>query len=247
MTWGPFQLAFPWIGGAAAIALLILLFATKLLRGELTSSRWRDPVWISWMATVVYLLHNVEEYGIDALGHRLSFPAALCANMRLPPYPDCPMPPAFFVAVNIPLFWVVGPIAALLSRRHPLVGFALYSVISVNAVVHVVAAVATGTPYNPGLLTAALFFIPLSAWVARTFFGRGRLSYRAMPLIVVWGVVLHAFLIAPTFLFVNGKIGEPVLVWSQIVNAALLLLIFWFAERWHGGALARQMQGHGRA
>jgi hypothetical protein len=233
MTWSPFQVAFPWIGGAAALVLLILLFATNLLRSDLTASRWRDPVWISWMATVAYLVHNVEEYGIDALGHRLSFPNALCGNMQLPPYPDCPMPPAFFVAVNVPLFWVVGPIAALLSRRHRLVGFALYSVISVNALVHVMAAVATGTPYNPGLLTAVLFFIPLTAWVAHTFFGRGRLDYRTMTLIAMWGLVLHVFLIAPMFLFVNGRIGQAALVWSQIVNAALLLLVFWLAEQWH--------------
>jgi hypothetical protein len=96
-----------------------------------------------------------------------------------------------------------------------------------------VAAVATGTPYNPGLLTAILFFIPLTVWVASTFFGRGRLDHRIMTLIAVWGVVLHVFLVAPMFLFVNGRIGQAALVWSQIVNAALLLLVFWLAEQWH--------------
>jgi hypothetical protein len=239
MTWSPFQVAFPWIGGAAAIGLLILLFATDLLRSELTVSRWRDPVWMSWMATVAYLLHNVEEYGIDALGHRLAFPAALCANMNLPPYPDCPMPAAFFVAVNIPLFWIVGPVAALLSWRHRLVGFALYSVISINALVHIIAAIATRIPYNPGLLTASFLFVPLSVWVGRTFFGRGLLSYRAMALLLAWGIVLHALLIAPVFLFVNGMISQAALVWSQVLNAALLLLVSWLAEQWHGGALTQ--------
>ena len=62
-TW--FDLAFPWIGLAGALVLLALLFGSELLRGDPASSRWRDLVCLSWMAVVVYLLHNVEEYGID--------------------------------------------------------------------------------------------------------------------------------------------------------------------------------------
>src|SRR5262249_2855182 len=104
------------------VVLLALLFGTQMLRGEPTSSRWRDRVWLSWMAVVVYLLHNVEEYGVDLLGQSHAFPAALCANLGFPTLPDCPVHPSFFLAVNISLFGVVGPIGALLSRRHPLVG-----------------------------------------------------------------------------------------------------------------------------
>ena len=95
------------------------------------------------MAVVVYLLHNVEEYGVDLLGQSHAFPAVLCANLGFPTLSDCPVHPSFFLAVKIPLFWVVGPIAALLSRRHPLVGLALYSVIFTNGLVHVLAALAT--------------------------------------------------------------------------------------------------------
>jgi len=50
MTWSWFQLAFPWIGGAGAIVLVILLFGTNWLRSDPRSSRWRDPVWLSWVA-----------------------------------------------------------------------------------------------------------------------------------------------------------------------------------------------------
>ena len=41
---------FPWIGGGAAIVLLILLFGTRLLQSEPGSSRWYDRVWLSWLA-----------------------------------------------------------------------------------------------------------------------------------------------------------------------------------------------------
>ncbi|MCP3406774.1 HXXEE domain-containing protein [Bradyrhizobium sp. CCGB01] len=236
-TW--FDLAFPWIGLAGALVILALLFGSELLRGDPTSSRWRDLVWLSWMAVAVYLVHNVEEYGIDLLGQSHAFPAALCGNLGFPTLSDCPVLPSFFLAVNIPLFWVVGPIAALLSRRHPLVGLALYSIIFTNGLVHVLAVLLTGQPYNPGLLTAVVLFLPLSAWVAYTCFGRHGLSYRAMAFLIVWGVVLHATLAGPLMLSVRGVISDTLVVWLQILNAALLLLVTWLGERWRGGTLLR--------
>jgi hypothetical protein len=244
MTWGWFQLAFPWIGGVGAAVLLVLLFGTDWLRGESTSSRWRDPVWLSWLATVVYLLHNVEEYGLDLLGQTNAFPNALCANMKFRPYPDCPIPTAFFLAVNIPLFWVVGPLAALLSPRHRLVGFALYSVISINALVHIAAVFATGQPYNPGLLTALLLFVPLSVWVGYACFGVNRLGYKAMVSLLVWGVLLHVFLIGPLFMCINGLISATTLVATQIVNAGLLLGAAWLGEKWLGGSSWNPVRSH---
>jgi hypothetical protein len=222
--------------------LLALLFGTSLLRSDPMSSRWRDPVWLSWMATAAYLLHNVEEYGLDLLGNSHAFPNALCANLQLPPFPDCSIPPAFFLAVNIPLFWVVGPLAALLSPRHRLVGFALYSVISINALVHIAAVFGTGQPYNPGLLTALLLFLPLTVWVGRASFGKDRLSYKAMALLLVWGVLLHVFLVVPMLMLIKGVISTPVLVGSQIINGGLLLVAMWLAEQWRGGALVRPVR-----
>ena len=216
---------------------LILLFGTNLLRSEQVSPRWRDPVWLSWLAMVIYLLHNVEEYGIDLFGHLHEFPAGICAALKLPPYPDCPMPPEFFLAVNIPLFWIGAPIAALLSRRHPLVGLTFYSVIFTNALVHLVPLLA-GVGYTPGTATAAILFLPVSAWVAHACFGEGRLSYKAMALLVADGVILHVILMGSLQLFIRGMIDSAALVWIQVGNAVLFLLIPWLGEKWRNGASA---------
>ncbi len=239
MNWGWLDLAFPWIGVGAAVVLLALLFGTNLLRSEPTSSRWHDPIWLSWIAAVAYLLHNGEEYGLDLLGHLHSFPDAICADLKLPAYPDCPIPPAFYLAVNLPLFWIVAPLVALLSRRHPLVGLALYSVVFTNGLVHLMAFLVLGRAYNPGLLTAVVVFLPLSAWVSYACFGKDRLSYKAMALLIFWGVILHVILAGSVILFVHGLISSTKLVWVQIVNAGLLLLIPWLGEEWRGGVLLR--------
>lgn len=239
MPWNWFDLAFPWIGGVAAIVLLGLLFGTNLLRAESTSSRWRDPVWLSWMGSAAYLLHNVEEYGIDLQGQVHAFPAALCTGLGLRAYPDCPVPAAFFTAVNISLIWVVAPLAAMLSRRRPLVGLSLYGIIFVNGLVHVLPALLLGKGYNAGLLSAAGIFLPLSAWVAYACFGSGRLSYRALGILLFSGILVHVVLLGSMMLFLHGVISGAVLIGVQIANAALVLAVPWIAEtRWEG-ALAR--------
>jgi hypothetical protein len=213
---------FPWIGGAAAIVLLLLLFGTRVLQGRRAISRWHDRVWLSWAAVAAYLLHNFEEYGIDLFGRRLGFPDGFCAAMDLPPFPACPIPTLFFLAVNIPLFWIAAPIAASLSRRHPLVGLSFYGVIFANALLHILPMLAGGG-YSSGTLSAIVLFVPMSIWVAQTCFGPGRLNYRAMAVLVVLGVVAHLLLAAPLQLFLHGLIGERALVASQLVNPVLLL------------------------
>jgi len=230
--------AFPWIGLIAAAALLVLLFGTDTLRSNPEISRWRDLVWLSWVATAVYLLHNVEEYGIDLLGRTYAFPTTSCAMFGKLPYPDCPVPPLFFVSVNVPMFWFVGPIAALLSRRHPLVGLTLYGVIFINAVGHIVSGLVTGTFYNPGLLTALLLFLPLSVWVAYALFGRNGLSYKALTFLIAWGIVAHAILAISIVPLMRGAIAsaKPAVL-MQLANAALLLVVPLLAERWRGGII----------
>lgn len=238
MRWGWFDLAFPWIGLCGAALLLVLLFATRRLCADASGPRWRDRTWLAWMAVVAYLVHNVEEYGLDALGHVHSFPAHFSLRFGLPDYPDNPIPPLYWVAINISLVWIAGPLAALLARRHPIVGLSMLSVVFVNGLAHVLQALALGS-YNPGLATAIAVFLPLSAWVGHACFGRDRLGYPVMALLVAHGVLLHAILLASTVMFLNGFIGAGVLVAAQLLNAGLLLLLPLCVEKWCPGVLPR--------
>lgn len=227
---------FPWIGGAAAGVLLALLFGTRLLQSEPGVSRWHDRVWLSWLAMVIYLLHNVEEYGIDVFGRMTQFPHEICSILGFSPYPDCPVPLTYFLCVNVPMFWVGAPTAALLSRRHPLVGLAFYGVIFVNLFFHIGPLLA-GADFGPGTLTAIVLFVPICVWVVRACFGPGRLSYKGLAVILFNGVLFHIILTAPLFLYTSDKIGEAALICSQLLNAFLFLVIPWFAEKWGKGVL----------
>ena len=221
MPWSWFDFAWPWIGAAFASVLLVVLIAKP---------RWRELTWLSWLAVLLYLLHNIEEYGIDLTGVHHAFPDALCTNLAQPPYPGCSIPPAFYLAVNLSLIWIAGPIAALCSKRHPLVGLAFYGVIAVNGMTHVVP-VASGRGYNPGFFTGLVLFLPSFVWVVRTQFGPGRLPRQALAAILAAGGILHIVLIASVLSFLNGWMGGAALVAIQLLNAALFLAVPAIIER----------------
>ena len=230
--------SFPWIGLAGAVVLLFLLFATNVLRRDLAVSRWRDLNWLSWAGATAYLLHNFEEYGIDLHGQTYALPTSVCGLFGFQIGSDCPVPPEFFTLVNVPMFWVAGPLAALLSKRHPLVGLTMYSVISVNFAAHIISGIVTGTIYNPGWLTAVLLFLPLTVWMAHALFGKRKLSYYTLVYLLGWGVTLHVILAGSLIPVMKGLIADPIpAMMIQVVNAALLIVAPLLAERWCGGSL----------
>jgi hypothetical protein len=235
-----FNTAFPWIGLVGAFVLLFLLFATNMLQADRSLSRWRDLTWLSWAGATAYLLHNVEEYGVDLFGRAYAFPTEMCGLFGFQDLAACPVPPEFFTAVNVPMFWIGAPLAALLSRRHPLVGLAIYSVTSVNLVAHVVGGAITGTIYNPGWLTALALFLPLTSWTAHVVLGGKRLSGSAMIYLAGWGVALHLILLGSLFPLMTGLVKSSVpSIGVQVLNAALLVIAPYLAERWRCGALLR--------
>lgn len=160
-------------------------------------------------------MHNVEEYGVSATGVLHAFPDSLCQLLGQSEYPGCGIPPLFYLAVNLPLVWIAGPIAALLAPRFPLAGLTLWGVIGVNAVVHIVPAVAR-QQYDPGLVTAIVLFIPLTAMTAVAAFGpRGPYLRGAGALLVAAGALMHVVLAGSALLFLRGVIPEWVLIVAQ--------------------------------
>ncbi|KYO49347.1 HXXEE domain-containing protein [Tistrella mobilis] len=209
----------PWIGLVLAVPLAIAL-AGGGLRGDRSVTRWRDPVWLCWAGTLAYLFHQVEEHGVDALGVPYAFRGMLCATFGFPDPAACPIPEAFITAVNIPVVWLAGPVCALLGRQRPALALAWLGVPAVNTMAHLVPAVVEGA-YNPGLVTALVLFLPLSAWSFRVALGRPDLGRRAVAGTVAGGVLLHAVLMGSLLAFLAGRIGTALLVLIQIVNPVI--------------------------
>src|SRR5262249_14346452 len=128
-------------------------------------------------------------------GAKHAFPDGLCRNLALSAYPSCPIPHEFYLYVNIPLVWVFGILAAMLSRRNFFSGLGLYSVIISNGVVHILTFVLK-REYNPGLFTAATVFLPSFFWMCNACFGPGKFSKNGIVVLIVTGIILHAILIS---------------------------------------------------
>ena len=229
-TWTWFDIYWPWIGLIASILILLLLFTTNVFRHNFQVQRWKDPLWLSWLAIPIYMLHEFEEYGIDMKGVNHAFPNGLCSNLNLGEYPQCPIPHEFYLYVNIPLVWVFAVLATTLSAKNAFLGLGLYSVIISNGVVHIALFVIRQS-YNPGVLTSLVLFLPSFWWVCRANFGNGGFAEKGITVIIVTGIILHAILISSLLFFVNHKIDSTTLNFIQILNASVIVIVPWLGDR----------------
>lgn len=226
MSLGWFMTVWPWMGLGAAIVLLFLLFATNWLRADASVSRWRDLTWIAWLAVVAYLLHNVEEYGIDFTGATLSFPGMMAGLMGSMPGE------AFFLSVNLSLVWIMGPAAAVLSRRYPAMALGMIGVQAINLLTHIPGAIFLGT-IKAGFVTAAALFLPLVVWA---FIGLTGPAAR-LPRSTLWayigiGALYHVALFATMPLYINRILdGTGMGIWMLFAGAGAFAGWLWYAKR----------------
>ena len=77
-----FYTAWPFIGVGGAIVMVAILLLTDTFRGNTTVSRWRDPVWLAWLAVPLYWVHQFEEYSLPVLGFHYSIQEMICEKAR---------------------------------------------------------------------------------------------------------------------------------------------------------------------
>jgi hypothetical protein len=207
----------PWVGLILAATLFTLLFCTNVFRTPATD-RWKDLRWLAWLFLPVYMTHQFEEHGIDALGQAYAFRASMCGIFGFPSASACPIPEAFLTAVNLSVVWAVGLIAALSARHRPALVVAAYGILFVNGVTHLAPAILRQR-YNPGVLTSIVLFLPLGVWMI----GRARVTLGVGGVIrlIGAGVLVHGVLMGSLALFVRGAISESVLILVNIANAGV--------------------------
>ncbi|WP_029004476.1 HXXEE domain-containing protein [Azorhizobium doebereinerae] len=213
-----FAIIWPWIGLGAAAALLIVLVSTDGLQADRGISRWHDLPWLVWLGLAAYLLHQFEEHGIDLLGQPYAFRTDMCRMLGYRDPIACPVPLSFITAVNVGSVWGAGLLSALAARRWPAIGLSFFAVPLVNAFVHVGVAMAEGR-YNPGLLTAVLFFLPLSLWTLSVAVTRAGLPRRVLLFVLAGGIAVHVILMGSLQAYLRGFIGLWPLNIIQVLNA----------------------------
>lgn len=222
---------FMWIGLGAAVVILVILFGGGVARKDTSISRWRDPYWLAWLGAVLYMLHNVEEYGIDLTGTHLGF-----VNLMSGMFGDGISTWAF-LGCNVPLVWVAGPLIAWIGWRRGLPGMASGMAFFelINGVSHVVQAALWGM-YNPGLLTGVALFVPFAVWVAYALYGKRHMRWGHFWAVFGVGFLYHVILMLGVQLATHGLLlGFPQFMYMT-ADAALLVLLVWLAGRSKLGA-----------
>ena len=98
----------PWLGLAIAVPMLAVMLA-RPQPGRPWRARWHDPAWLLWLPLPIYMLHQFEEHGIDALGRAYAFRGFLCGNLGWTgPLADCPATEWFVFGVNPGTVWIAG-------------------------------------------------------------------------------------------------------------------------------------------
>jgi hypothetical protein len=140
----------------------------------------------------------------------------ICKNLGFPPYPDCPIPLAFYPVVNIALMWFGAPLAAYLGSRNVLIGLSFWGLLLANGLLHTAGGILAGA-YNTGLWSSVILFVPLSLWVIYACAIRGPYSGKVVGVAFAAGALTHVLLFIGYGFFKNGAIGSAGLLGYAVV------------------------------
>jgi hypothetical protein len=175
------------------------------------------------------MVHQIEEHGVDLYGATYAFRGSLCAQLGYPDAAACPIPISFITAVNVGSVWGATVLAAIFGRRNPLVALSGYGIPLVNGIIHIAGAI-RALAYNPGLLTGAVLFLPLSLW-ALSVGRRSGIGRLGLASIVASGVLAHVVLMGSLLAYLHGVVDIRLLVAIQLLNAFVPLAVVSAAGR----------------
>ena len=237
--------AWPWVGLGMGIVMLVLLFATDLLRAT-GCPRWRDPYWLAWAAMPAYLVHQFEEYALNVVDGNYVIIEQVFSNVSgILDLSALPM--LHFPLVNIALVWFGVPLAAWLGRRigNPAVALSPYGFILVNGLMHFAMTAVRGVPVplNPGFFTGTLVFLPLAVLAIAVCARGGYLRSGGIAAFLVAGAIAHGLLGAGyAMTAIGGPAGVVVLDVFAGLSPAILSWAFCRLFKVHYGDALR-LQG----
>jgi hypothetical protein len=142
-----------WVYGGFLAGLLVLCLTPVLARG------WPNALLATFICLPVYMIHQYEEHDDDRFR---TFVNRILGNGR-----EVLTPLAVFVTNIIGVWAVLGAAFWLAASVNLGYGFIAAYLLLLNAVIHIVQAIAART-YNPGLITAIVLFFPAGFWCLRS-------------------------------------------------------------------------------
>lgn len=217
--------AWSWAGLVIALSLSVIMFRTDILRSR-SGSRFKDPAWYAWIPMLAYLIHQFEEYACNITNGQYDIVSGFYTGNL--PFPTDGLPLLHFPLVNIALAWLGAPMAALLYRKNPAIGFSYFGFMLLNGLTHLASGLNPAT--NPGLITGALIFIPSAFWMIYLVVSQRIMSTGGLVVTVAAGILAHAFLFVVYLLPPLGAgvvfVGDVLCGFAPIIFAALGCRLF---------------------
>ena len=214
------------IGTYAVPFLLIGAFA--FMEGRTTKQQLTDYRFISILMLIAYILHQYEEHWIDVFGNYYAFydfnNNFILGALGSPESSVRPLTKESIFMINSSLVWLVGAIAIWRSPKHLFPAIAMASIIAVNGVVHILAAIVNWR-YNPGLLTSILIFIPLYYLLVRIILSRSIAYKKEIISGLVWAFLAHIIMVAGLLMANWFKLFPEIVYFILLVVWSLVPLI----------------------
>ena len=177
-----------------AIYILLLLFLYVMDKNY--------ALFLIWLQTPVYLLHEFEEY-ICPGGFLNFFNRKILKSDK----GDFPLDKAGSFWINIPLIFIAFPLAAILADKIDLsigIWIAYFSII--NALAHV--AWFFKHKYNPGFIISLFVNIPVGIYTIYYFASNHLISTKAQIIGFVIGVIVQVVMAMYGFIYLKPKIQQ---------------------------------------
>ncbi len=222
----------PWIGFGGSIALFMLLFFSDTFQRDKNQSRFYDISWLSWFIVASYLLHVLEEYGLHVVNGQYVVISSFVEMGVDAMFGGIPL--FFFPFVNIMLTWIALPVAAILSKKYPVLGLSGIGFVLLNGLTHIGGTVMMGRGLilTPGNLTGIFLFLPLFIWTAYACIKKSLLPKKGLWIAIISGVLAHIGLF---FGYLLNAIAGHVVTFVYIPIVAFMPIIFaWvFSKLFH--------------
>ncbi|MEM7549824.1 MAG: HXXEE domain-containing protein [Bacteroidota bacterium] len=181
---------------------------------------------------IAYITHQFEEHWIDLYGNYYAFYEFnnnfILGKLGAPDSPIRPLTKESIFIINTTLVWLVGILGILSSPKHLFPLIAMASIIIVNGLVHILAAIAT-LQYNPGLLTSVMVFIPLYFWFLRFILNQNKKHKKLIAGGIIWAFLAHIIMVCGLLmtnwfnLFSEAVYFVALVIWSVIPMALFRL------------------------
>lgn len=176
----------------------LLIGAFAFVENGTSKPLLKDYRFISILMLIAYIIHQYEEHWIDIFGNYYAFydfnNNFILDALGAPDDSIKPLTQASIFVINTSLVWLVGAMAIWRSPKHMFPSVAMASIIVVNGVVHIVAALVNWN-YNPGLLTSIVIFVPLYVLFVRYVLSSSGANRKQIIGGIIWAFLAHIIMV----------------------------------------------------